>query len=40
MKDDITAQESQDYWLSQGEALSRDIMEDRKDNNEERPEQD
>lgn len=32
MKDDITQQESEDYWLSQGEAISRDIMDDRKDN--------
>lgn len=32
MKDEIIAQES--------EALSRDIMEDRKDNHEERPDQD
>lgn len=32
MKDDITQQESEDYWLSQGEAVMRDIMDDRKDN--------
>lgn len=31
MKDDITQQESEDYWLSQGEAVMRDIMDERKD---------
>ena len=32
MKDDLTQQESEEYWLSQGEAVMHDIMDERKDN--------